>query len=58
MTKPWYASKTIWINALITLAAIAGAVQELLTATQAVTLLAIINVILRAVSNQSVTWWK
>ena len=45
--KKWYESKTLWINSLTMMAAIATGVAEMLTAGEAVTLMAIVNIGLR-----------
>ena len=45
--KKWYESKTLWINSLTMMAAIATGVAEMLTAGEAVTLMAVVNIGLR-----------
>ena len=57
VSKKWYQSKTVWINAL----AIAGMIFESgsgvnfgLSATAKVTILSVINLILRAVTNKNI----
>ena len=60
MTKPWYISKTLWINALAVIAIITQGVtgNMYLDAELQVAILAVINLILRLVTGQPVKWGK
>jgi hypothetical protein len=48
--KKWYESKTLWINFFTATAAILTGVAEILTAGEAVTIMAILNILLRFVT--------
>jgi len=54
MTKGWYASKTVWVNAIAIVAIIAG--KEILTPEIQTTILAVINIILRLVTKKEISW--
>ena len=57
MTKKWYHSKTIWVNALIGIAMVIQAVtgQEWLDAELQVGILAFVNVALRVLTTQGIS---
>ena len=48
--KEWWKSKTVWINGLTAIAAIATGVAEMLTAGEVITFMAIVNIALRFVT--------
>jgi hypothetical protein len=52
--KKWYESKTVWINLLTAIAAIATGVAEMLTTGEVVTLMAILNIILRFITKSKI----
>lgn len=60
-TKPWYVSKTLWVNALVFIAAVSGALGfdlGLDAETQAKIVggaMAVVNIILRLVTTTSVS---
>lgn len=49
-SKKWYESKTIWINFLIILGVIITGFEGLLSSGEAITLMAVMNLILRAIT--------
>ncbi len=53
MGKGWWKSKTLWINALTLLGALSVNLAEWLSADQALTTMAIVNIILRVVTKES-----
>jgi hypothetical protein len=52
--KPFWKSKTVWINLLTAMAAIATGIAEMLTAGEVVTLMAITNIVLRFVTKSKI----
>ena len=54
-TKPWYKSKTVWINVLLLIGAVATGLQGELVASGTLTLSAVANIVLRAVSRMEIT---
>lgn len=50
--KPWYASKTIWINILAVLAGVMASIQGLVEIGAPITILGIVDIILRVVTKQ------
>lgn len=60
-SKPWYMSKTIWVNALTFAATVASlfgldlGLDDATKATIATGVLALVNVVLRAVTRKAVT---
>lgn len=63
-SKPWYASKTLWVNLLTLIAAVAGAfgidvgLDDETKATIVAGALAVVNVVLRLVTEKPVTLTK
>ncbi len=55
-TKKWYMSKTFWLNVLAILGIIFTGLSAMLTAGQAVTVLAILNLIVRALTQTKLDW--
>lgn len=47
-SKQWWKSKTIWINVLAILGVLVTGLEGLLSSGQAITLVAVLNLILRA----------
>jgi len=58
MNKPWYKSKTVWFNILVTGSTVLSGVVGFIPTTYAGTIVAInvVNVILRAVTNGPIDW--
>ena len=58
MKKPWYKSKTVWFNALVTGSMILTGVVGLLPSTYAGAIVAInvANVVLRALTSGPINW--
>ena len=56
--KKWYASKTIWTNAVMLIGVIIlnTTGKNLLTPEVQVSIVTVINVILRVVTNEEITW--
>lgn len=52
--KKWYESKTIWINILTIIGAIATGIVEMLSAGEAITLMAIANILLRFITKSKI----
>jgi hypothetical protein len=56
MTKAWYLSKTLWVNAIALIAIIAQGATGFVIALEAQAgLLVIVNLILRAITNEGLT---
>ena len=60
MTKPFWVSKTLWINLLAIIAIIAQGVtgNEVINAEAQVGILALINLVLRLVTKEPINWRK
>lgn len=57
MSKKWYSSKTMWANAIALGATwIANLTGQTITAEQQVAILAVLNIILRAVTKETIIW--
>lgn len=58
--KTWYSSRTLWVNAIAIVAIIAQAItgNELINAEGQVAILAIVNVLLRAITGKPIKWGK
>lgn len=56
-SKPFYTSKTFWVNLIVALAAIFPPAQEYITAHPevAVTVISVVNLVLRVVTKDAVT---
>jgi len=56
-TKAWYASKTLWVNVLAIAAVVAqGQFGYVLSPEAQVSLLGLVNLVLRLVTKSAVTW--
>ena len=59
MKKDWYTSKSLWVNVLAVVAIILqGQFGFIMSPTLQVSILAIINLILRAVTKSELQWGK
>lgn len=58
MNKKWYTSKMLWVNSIALLAIIfqLATGREAINAEAQVSLLAVINLILRLITNKAVEW--
>ncbi len=57
--KTWYSSKTLWINFLAIVAIIAqGQFGYTLSPETQVSILAVLNLLLRGITNQQIEWKK
>lgn len=56
--KKWYESKTLWVNAIALIAAIAQVVagKEVISAEMQVIILTVINTILRLITKHEINW--
>jgi len=54
MKKKWFLSKTIWVNALMIISSFLA--PEVLTAETQLKILAVVNIVLRWVTKEEVTW--
>lgn len=54
--KKWYTSKTLWINVLMVAGLLITGFNELLTSGQAITLVAVVNLILRTITKSKLEW--
>ena len=56
--KKWYCSRTIWANALMLAGALIANIsgQDILTPEVQASILAVVNVILRVVTKEEITW--
>ena len=52
--KHFLKSKTFWINSLAIIGALAAGISDMLTAGQAVTIMALVNLVLRTVTSSGV----
>ena len=56
MTKAWYLSKTLWVNLIALIAIVTQGVTGFVIAPEAqVGLLVVVNLILRAITNEGLT---
>ena len=58
MGKPWWQSKTIWVNVLTTIGTVGATLTDALPAAwgaKIVAALGLVNVVLRAITSESVT---
>ena len=56
MTKVWYLSKTLWVNVIALIAIVAQGVTGFIIAPEAQAgLLVVVNLILRAITNEGLT---
>jgi hypothetical protein len=56
-SKKWYTSKTLWVNLIAVVAEVLGVVAGInITPELAVTILAVINIILRAITKEPIEW--
>ena len=57
-TKPWYTSKTLWVNAIALVAIIVQGItnKEVISLEYQAAILAFINFILRIITKQPVGW--
>ncbi len=57
-TTPWYASKTLWVNAIAIIAIILQGVtgKVLINLELQATILGIVNMVLRIVTKQPISW--
>lgn len=51
--KPWYKSKTIWVNVIICVAGVFEALQGSLTGGGTLTIIGVANIVLRIVTNSA-----
>lgn len=56
MAKEFWKSKTIWVNVLVVIAGVAAALADHITAGGVVTLTGLLNIALRAITNQAVSF--
>lgn len=58
MDKKWYMSKTIWVNLIAAVVVVAQLItgKQLATPEEQASVLVIVNIILRVISNGNVTW--
>ena len=49
-TKEWYKSRTLWINVIAIVLAFLTQIQGMLEANQAITIMAIINILMRIIT--------
>ena len=56
--KKWYCSRTIWANALMLAGALIANIsgQDILTPEVQASILVVVNVILRVVTKEEITW--
>lgn len=56
--KKWYVSKTLWSNALMLVGVIAlnATGKDILTPEVQAAILVVVNVVLRIVTNEEITW--
>ena len=52
--KEWYKSKTLWVNIFAFVVAVLTGINNLLTTGQAITFLAIINIVLRFITKHEI----
>ena len=57
-TKPWYTSKTLYVNAIAIVAIVLQGVlqKEVISLELQATILAVINMLLRLITKKEVTW--
>jgi|TARA_R100000501_G_C2514090_1_gene44332 hypothetical protein len=56
MDKNWYKSKTLWVNALVILGAVFTDLAGVLGTGGTISVVAIANLILRAVTKSGIAW--
>lgn len=57
MTKTWYTSKMLWVNAIAIIAIIAqGQFGFLIDPMAQVAILGVINIVLRAITGEDIAW--
>jgi len=58
MKKPWYKSKTVWFNVLVTASTVLSGVVGFIPSTYAGAIVAVnvANVVLRAITNGPINW--
>lgn len=57
MTKTWYTSKMMWINAIAVIAIIAqGQFGFIIEPVSQVAILGVINIVLRAITGEDLSW--
>lgn len=57
MTKTWYTSKMLWVNAIAIVAIIAqGQFGFLIDPVAQVAILGVINIVLRAITGEDIVW--
>ena len=54
--KPWWTSKTLWTNVLVIVIAILTQVESMISAGQAVTLIAVVNIALRVITKNGINF--
>lgn len=55
--KHWYQSKTVWVNVVTVIAAVAGTeISEEARDDLVVVVLAVVNIMLRLVSSRAISW--
>ena len=50
-SKKWYQSKTLWVNILAGIAALATGLSQIVSTGEAISFMAIVNIILRFISS-------
>ncbi|MEK6263440.1 MAG: hypothetical protein N2B06_01440 [Clostridium sp.] len=58
VNKKWYLSKTIYVNAIMLVGVMAQQIigKDIITPELQVALLSVVNLILRSVTNENITW--
>jgi len=57
MTKTWYVSKMLWVNAIAIIAIIAqGQFGFIIDPVAQVAILGVINIVLRAITGEDIVW--
>ena len=57
MTKTWYTSKTLWVNAIAIIAIIAqGQFGFIIDPVVQLAILGVVNIILRAITGEDIVW--
>ena len=58
VSKKWYLSKTIYVNAIILVGVMAQQIADkaIITSELQVVVLSVINLILRSITNENITW--
>ena len=58
VSKKWYLSKTIYVNAIMLVGALAQQIagKDIITPELQVVILSVVNLILRSITNENITW--